>query len=367
MQIIEPKALRLQALAAALLLTACGGGADSVPTAAPASTFASQTAALHSSAEEQAQAAIGAAGAVQRGTLLAQLIDTIPFAGDDTRPPRGCHSGVKVTVTVGPELSIINIDSYYDKACKTPLAYEVVNGLHFPVGGGTSFSGTATLFALSGAAVGYASFSNKSQESASGQNAPEIEGVTRGTVALTKGGRPFLKFGLTCRMTRSSATSENFGNGKCGLGEIVTLSASGAAYGYAAWIHGFAGSGKSSGTYTVSTYEGNAATLKLVKGRDMAWLIRGGRSFASQDGAFAETVTPLLPIVAAALTSTSSATMPKASLNFGNLTGIANGSIVNPGAPTANAATFSTDPLGNGTIRYSDGTKAAIEYFVIGK
>ncbi|HTA39652.1 MAG TPA: hypothetical protein VK760_11270 [Candidatus Acidoferrales bacterium] len=305
----------------------------------------------------EAQTAIAVAQGIHAASLLtAALADIQNVLSGKVPPPDGtCKDGVEKTVKIITPTSIkATVDVFYDAACTQKLSQSVLTAI-LTIGTDPLYTvaidGTATIYNSRGRHVGFGTISNTTTVSSKGVT----QSTSTGTISSKPNGKgTAMSFGLSCTYSTTNT---------CGFGGVVPVSAS-QELGVSAVLTGFTGSGKSSGTVSLSGYAGSAGGLTLAQGTGDDWTISGGTKVVAQKGTFSEKVNGKTLNVDGTLAVQDSANNAAVTLSFGTRVGIKNGRVKSI-APSKLFSTFSTDETGTGAIAYSEGPAGRILFFII--
>ncbi len=333
-------------LIVASLIASCSSTVNAVPTPTPTDIGLSVA-----TQRLEAQAGMAVANGVQAASLVAVLLSSLGAFATGPAPATApvCKNGVEVTIVpITPEKFAATIGLFYDPACRTLLARAQLTVLAFP-GTSLAVTGTQTTYDRAGKAVGYGTISNATTLGTT------TKAVTRGTLATSPSGPPVLSFGLTCTYASANA---------CGFGGIVALGGQN-QLGVTASIENFVASGSvNDGTVRVHGYTSSSASLRLAQGSGIYWTVGGGTLAASLTGTFTENVDPKAFAVDGSLALNDALLNATTTLTFGTRSGIGHGAVAETSSGKTYAR-FATNPVGGGTIHYSDGTSGNITLFIV--
>jgi hypothetical protein len=331
-------------LAASLLLSACTSSPNPSPTPTPGLSIATQ--------RLEAQAGIVVANGIQAASILAALLNQLSgsIGAGQSSGSAPCKNGVETSVVQISAAKVkATVDIFYDPKCTTLFNHAVLN-ITLLSASKLTIAGTATTYDTGGKAVAFATLSNQTT-----LGTPTLS-VTTGSVALSRGGSQVFSFGLSCSYSAKNS---------CGFGGIAAVPQLPQSLGVSATIQNFVASGSSNtGAVALNAYAGAPGSLKLSQGSNNSWTIGGGSLVAGVTGGFFEVVDAKALNVQGALTVKDAQRDATTSTGFTTRKGIWGG-MVDQTSTRKQFATFSTDAVGTGAIKYSDGSNGNIAFFII--
>jgi hypothetical protein len=276
--------------------------------------------------------------------------------GTSTGP---CTSGVKQSQTTGSSgQQITTTDYYYDAACATLEAEEVITVDTPSTPTSTTGSGTITVYSTAGAVRVVQTLAMTVGATTATSSSPSIETYTlTDNASATAGGTTTGSVGATCSGQPSSPSLScsiaHFGNsGGTLFGESLATAAT-------------AGTSTSSNTATTNLGFYSSPTIGIEQS-GTTWEITGATAYNSGTSTFTYTSSGLTGSGSMSMTDSLYTYVVTATLSSSGMTVSI---IENPNeavtVPT-NIATATTDQTGTGTLNYADGTSEPIAGGLIG-
>jgi hypothetical protein len=340
------------AITTAMVVTVGGCGDAPVSGLSRVAGFRPASAPLSvASQREQAQAAIGIAVSVEGASLLANALDIVLPLRKYQIPhlPAHCDNGIDGKVFPTPDGAIIMIDAFYEPTCIHRFAHTKLTAIHF-LPSAFQVTGSSVVYTPEGALLASISFLSHSNDSPS-----DRRWLTTGGIARTPRGPRVVTFGLTCVLGPRN---------RCGFASLATIGSHKPSFAVAGTLDDFTAVGSARGAASVQAYEGRAGTLSLTAGAGTSWVVTGGQRVAAPSGRFVEEAKAPQLSVSGRVDLHDSPAHAGTRAYFGTPNGIAPSAVYELPAQRL-ASTFLTDGSGDGSIRYANGSKSSIQFFLI--
>lgn len=269
-----------------------------------------------------------------------------------------CISGQKTSQsTAGTGATTTTTDYYYDVACATLEAEEIILVNTPATPGNTTGSGTYTSYNTVGGIRAVQTLTLTVTTSTATATSGQETFTMTDSAAASPGGTVIAGVGATCVGTPPSATLTcsvaHYGtSASTTTGEVISTSANAGASG-----------GNSTATFTIAFYAGTSLALSQS---GVLWALSGGSSFNEANGTYGYTTTGssgsgTLTFADSLYTYAQTSTLSS--------TGLSTTIIENPNAAVTVVtpiATANVDVAGTGVLNYADGTSEPISGGLIG-
>ena len=269
-----------------------------------------------------------------------------------------CNNGSEVSSVTNPNgSSTVVADTFYDSTCQTPEQ----SFAWTPTLTGSTLAGPATLtkYAQTGSVLSYET-STLSVTFTDTTFAQPSQIAINASVATAVGGPSIGALDLSCTIAGPGMSGAS-----CGMGTLADLSSLSEEFGATMTISGsqnLTGGNTLQASVSAQAYQGSLNGLTLAAGSFPAWTISGGNQIDTASAVVVASYSTGGGASSLSFTMTdaqdgATVTLAVAPTGYaGTITQTSNGATI---------ATFTIDPLGDGTITYSDGTQGQIVDYIL--